>query len=120
MPFQDPQDQWHHLPPQDPSPRAVRRLAFGTMEMQQATDSLPQLSPSLNDCEALRKFSQRGSPCSSIVRRLLLSVYIYIYIYRMEEYERQNGALQSAWERQVWRVALQQHTRPTGRHQRRL
>jgi hypothetical protein len=47
-----------------PSPRAVRRLALETVEMQQATDSPPQRLPSL-DSGARSKFSQPGRPAAA-------------------------------------------------------
>jgi hypothetical protein len=78
--FQDPQD----LPPQDPlPPQAVRRLAFETVEMQQATDSQPQRSPS-RERAANRVGEEAPFPTSSIV---------YCFQYMMKVYKQQNGPL---------------------------
>ena len=82
LPLQDPQDQ--HGPPQDlPPPRAIRRLALETVEMQQASDSLELRSPSPKSAENLAS-EEAPAPASPVV---------YCSQYRMEEYERQIGPL---------------------------
>jgi hypothetical protein len=76
--FQDPEDL---LPP-----RAVHRLAalaFETVVVQQATDSLPQRS--LSRERAVNSIGEEEPPPASPV--------VYCSQYRMEEYEQQNGPL---------------------------
>jgi hypothetical protein len=80
FPSQDPQD----LLPQDPPPsRAIRRLALGAMEMQQAINSLPQHLPS-RECAANIVDEEAQLPASPV---------IYCFQYRMEEYKLENGQL---------------------------
>jgi hypothetical protein len=84
--FQDPED----LLPQDPPPpRAVHRLAalaFETVVMQQATDSLPQRSLSRERAVNSIQHHQSSTPPPA-------SPVVYCSQYRMEEYEQQNGPL---------------------------